>query len=152
MTVYVSRKMTEAAGLVLLLGLSGCSGLAEQRLSPGYGRLEPCSGPHCVSSQEKDAKRLIAPLVYSSAPDSAQASLVQVVESLGGKTVSNRPGYLHAMFETNIFGFTDDVEFVFVRGGNRIDVRSSSRSGYYDFEVNRNRVEKIRAAFDRTQP
>lgn len=39
--------------------------------------------------------------------------------------------------------YTDDLELL--RGeGDRVDVRSTSRIGYYDFGVNRERVEALR--------
>jgi uncharacterized protein (DUF1499 family) len=44
-----------------------------------------------------------------------------------------------------LFGFVDDMEFRMDEAAGRIDVRSASRTGYYDFGVNRRRVEEIRA-------
>lgn len=54
--------------------------------------------------------------------------------------------YLHAEFRSAVLGFVDDVEFLFDAPGV-IQVRSASRTGYYDFGVNRERVETIRARF-----
>ncbi|MDI9554865.1 MAG: DUF1499 domain-containing protein, partial [Pseudomonadota bacterium] len=45
------------------------------------------------------------------------------------------------------FRFVDDVEFLFDDAAKLIHVRSASRVGVYDFEVNRNRVEDIRRRF-----
>jgi uncharacterized protein (DUF1499 family) len=56
-------------------------------------------------------------------------------------------GYLHAEFRSALFGFVDDVEFRMDETAGRIDVRSASRTGYFDFGVNRRRVEEIRARF-----
>jgi len=132
--------------------LTGCSHFAKQRLRGADGRLAPCAGPHCVSSLDRDPARKVAPLIYSVAPTVAQTTLVGILQGMeDAKVETNQPGYLHATFAGSLFGYVDDVEFVFGTG-NRIDVRSSARTGYYDFDVNRERIEKIRAAFDRTQP
>ena len=42
--------------------------------------------------------------------------------------------------------FVDDVEFVVDASQGLIQVRSASRLGYKDFDVNRNRIETVRAA------
>lgn len=146
------REAIATVAVVMLALLAGCSHFAKQRLRGGDGRLAPCAGPHCVSSQEKDPARKVAPLVYTVAPSVAQSTLVTIIQGMEDARVeSNQPGYIHASFAGSLFGYVDDVEFVFA-SGNRIDVRSSARKGYYDFEVNRKRIESIRAAFDRTQP
>lgn len=132
--------------------LGACSGLAEQRLRSSDGRLAPCKGPHCVSSMESDPARRVTPLVYTVSPVAAQTSLVTIIKAMPRATVENQqPGYVHAVFESALFGYKDDVEFLFAPG-NRIDLRSSARVGYYDFDANRKRIEAIRAEFDRTQP
>ena len=41
--------------------------------------------------------------------------------------------------------YTDDVELVFRPEQGLIDLRSTARLGYYDFQVNRDRVERLRA-------
>jgi len=56
--------------------------------------------------------------------------------------------YLHAEFTSTFFRFVDDVEFLLDDGKKLIHVRSASRVGYYDFGVNRSRVEEIRTRFD----
>ena len=51
--------------------------------------------------------------------------------------------YLHAVCRTRI-GFADDVECYLCQAEGVIHVRSASRLGYYDFGVNRARVELLR--------
>ena len=41
--------------------------------------------------------------------------------------------------------YTDDLELLWLPEHKRVEVRSSSRIGYYDFGVNRERVEALRA-------
>ena len=51
--------------------------------------------------------------------------------------------YLHAVCRTRL-GFADDVECRLCHTDGVIHVRSASRLGYYDFGVNRTRVERLR--------
>ena len=65
------------------------------------------------------------------------------------RIVRSADDYLHAEFRSAVFGFVDDMEFYFSPPGT-IEVRSASRTGYYDFGVNRERVEAVRARFAST--
>jgi uncharacterized protein (DUF1499 family) len=53
--------------------------------------------------------------------------------------------YLHAEFRSKLMGFVDDVEFTFDARAGVLHVRSASRLGRRDFNVNRERVEALRA-------
>jgi uncharacterized protein (DUF1499 family) len=77
--------------------------------------------------------------------DSIWAELTNVVVELGGKLTHNAPPYLAATFSSDVFGFVDDVEFLISNDSGTVHVRSASRVGYSDLEVNRKRVEAIRA-------
>lgn len=59
--------------------------------------------------------------------------------------------YLHAEARSRIFGFVDDVEFLFDAERRVIHIRSAARSGYSDFGVNRRRVERIRRAYEQSR-
>ena len=63
----------------------------------------------------------------------------------GGKVISVDTNSLQAGFTSRWFGFVDDLDFML--DNNRIDIRSMSRIGYFDFGKNRARVEKIRKVF-----
>jgi uncharacterized protein (DUF1499 family) len=63
------------------------------------------------------------------------------------RIVSLKPDYLHAESSSAVFGFVDDLELHLRPDENIIAIRSASRLGHSDFGVNRNRVEKLRAAF-----
>jgi uncharacterized protein (DUF1499 family) len=58
--------------------------------------------------------------------------------------VVNDPAYLHVESRSAVFGFIDDLEFVRDDADNVIHVRAAARSGKYDFNVNRQLIEKIR--------
>jgi uncharacterized protein (DUF1499 family) len=66
------------------------------------------------------------------------------VTALGGSIEREEDGYLHATFRSRLFGFVDDLECR--RDGDVIQVRSASRTGWWDLGVNRRRVESIRRA------
>ncbi len=59
--------------------------------------------------------------------------------------VQDSPVYLYAEFKSAGLGFVDDVEFALDKKANLIHVRSASRLGVRDFNVNRKRIESIRA-------
>ena len=65
----------------------------------------------------------------------------------GARVTEEQAGYLHAEFRSALVGFVDDVEFRMDECAGRIEVSSASRTGYYDFGVNRRRIEEIRARF-----
>jgi uncharacterized protein (DUF1499 family) len=59
------------------------------------------------------------------------------------KLIKETPNYLYYQYTSDLFGFVDDLEFLF-DGTNKIDVRSASRVGYSDLGANRKRVEWVR--------
>jgi uncharacterized protein (DUF1499 family) len=58
--------------------------------------------------------------------------------------LKDEPGYLAVIFSSKVFGFIDEGEFAFDENSGEINFFSVARSGYYDFGVNRSRIEKIR--------
>ena len=75
----------------------------------------------------------------------AQNSIRELIQSIPeAKITQDDPGYIHAEFSSKFFKFVDDVEFVLDAEIQRIDYRSASRIGYYDFGANRRRLEKVR--------
>ena len=115
--------------------------------------IAPCDGgPHCVSSTSREEGRYAAPIRFNGSIAAAQAAMARIIgETKGGKVVEQTPGYLHAEFTSGVMHFVDDVEMLF--GDNHlIQLRSSSRIGYYDFGANRDRVEALRKAFNQIQP
>ena len=135
--------------LVLTTVLMACS--TDQNLKTGAvnNRLSPCpESPNCVSSLSKEKSHYVEPLTYNTPVEEAREKLISVIQSMRRSDiiiVDNN--YLHATFKSSLFGFVDDVEFSFDDGKKTIDVRSASRTGYYDLGVNRRRVEEIRKRF-----
>lgn len=125
------------------------SGKSPSRIGVVDGRLHPVRSRmwNSVSSFADTEYHKIAPLAAGKNPDSAFAVLRDLVRSSSGAKIVRESGpYLYAEFRTPLLGFVDDVEFLLDAGKQIIHVRSASRLGRKDFGVNRNRIEKLRAA------
>lgn len=113
-----------------------------------HGQLGDCSGPpRCVSSQAADPERRVKPLRYAGSAEAARESLVaHIRDQPRTEIVTNSDCYVHATYTSAIMGYTDDVELWFCNEPGKVELRSSSRIGYYDFGVNRERVDMLRDA------
>ena len=137
--------MYRALTLVAATALSACSTAPMQ--SSASKQFAPCpSAPHCVSSLEVGSKH-IAPIAVTS---SQQWQLLQETLLAMPRTavVERQNNYLHAVTRSAIMRYRDDIELRYIPSQNRVDVRSSSYIGYYDFEVNRERIETLRSQFN----
>jgi len=132
----------------LVIVLSACSGSPPDNLGIHDGRLAACpDSPNCVNSQASDARHAIAPLALKGSPEQTQARLKQLLsDEPRGRLVEEAPGYLRAEFSSRLMRFADDVEFMI--SATQVDVRSASRLGYADFDVNRERIEQLRQRLD----
>ena len=112
-------------------------------------RAEPSWKSNWVSSTapRDDAAHYIAPIEIARDRAKAWAALDAAITGTPGATVVQRhPGYLHVEFASRRLGFVDDAEFAMDQNGKRIHVRSAARLGVRDFNVNRERLERLRAA------
>lgn len=140
------------AGAAPLLLLAGC-GMGGANVRMADGRLADCSAaPHCVASIATDEDHRVEPFHYTGSAEAAQKALAKIISASGsGVVVENTPGYMRAEYTSQLFGYVDDVEFL-LQDDRVIQVRSSSRIGYYDFGANRKHIEDIRKLFDAVQP
>jgi uncharacterized protein (DUF1499 family) len=125
------------------LALAGCASLTGEA-GLVDARLKDCPpAPHCVSSLAADGRHRVEPFRLLDAQQ-GWARLVEAVRASERTTVVTADArYVHAEVASPWHVYTDDLELL--RGdGDRVDVRSTSRLGYYDFKVNRNRVEALR--------
>ncbi len=108
--------------------------------------LRPCpSSPNCVSSLAGDARHRIDPLPYTGTGPETLAALARIIAAMDrSRIVARTDAYLHAEFRSAIFGFTDDLELLCDDDQRVVHLRSAARTGYYDFNVNRKRVEALR--------
>jgi uncharacterized protein (DUF1499 family) len=105
----------------------------------------------CVStmSSKDDEVHYIEPITYDGYIEDTMNKIVQVVNSLKGtKILEKTDSYLHAVFTTALFRFKDDIEFLINDEEKLIHFRSQSRKGGYDWNANRNRMEKFRSLFE----
>ena len=135
--------------LALTFILSACSTNQTIKRGATDGRLSPCpKSPNCVSSLSEDTSHHVKPLRYKGTLEEAGEKLILVINSMKrSEIVTAEIEYIHATFESGLFRFVDDVEFLFDDQRKVIDLRSASRTGYSDLGVNRRRVEGIRKRF-----
>ena len=132
--------------IFLALVLSGYS--YSRGKTTGLPDLECPSSPNCVSTQARDSGHHVSSFPYSGDPDSARNCLKQaILEIPRSRVVEEKSASLRAEFKSRIFRFIDDAEFRLNKTKSMIGFRSSSRAGYYDFGVNRQRIEKLRIEF-----
>jgi uncharacterized protein (DUF1499 family) len=134
------------------LGILSALARKPENLGVSGGRLAPCpDSPNCVSTRAEDPVHRIDPIAFDGPADLALARLKQAIATIPRmRIVSEHDGYLHAEATSLIFRFVDDVEFVVAGDEKRIDIRSASRVGRSDLGANRDRVEKIRQAFQQS--
>ena len=146
--------------LAVLAGQAGLlSGTPPNNLGVKEGRFKPpAKTPNSVSSQvdlypdhpQKDFAR-IDPIKFTGDGAVAMQKLAGVLKGMERMTiVKQEPDYLYATQQTALMKYTDDAEFYLDNSAGVIHVRSSSRLGRKDFEVNRARVEAVRSKFNAT--
>jgi uncharacterized protein (DUF1499 family) len=141
------------AGLALHLATSQgdtmFAGKRPDHLGVKDGRLASCGKRlNCVSSQAdpSDAQRHVAAIPFKGNAVEAIAAARRAVEATKRSRVIRQEGnYLYAEFRSKWMGFVDDVEFTYDDKAAVLHVRSASRLGRRDFDVNRKRVAALRA-------
>lgn len=112
------------------------------------GRLAPCGRrPNCVCSHAgTEARHRVDSFIAAGDPVAAFGRLKDLLPGMPRTSLLTvTDDYLHAVCRTRL-GFADDLECQLCLSAGVIHVRSASRLGYYDFGVNRARVERLRQA------
>ena len=123
-----------------------CSGTPPE-LGVKDGKLNLCPDkPNCVVSYKDSEDHFIDPIKYMEDKQTAYQKLSTIIEKEeNSKIITKNEDYIRAEFTSALFGFVDDVEFLFPDDEEKtIHVRSSSRIGHSDLGVNRKRIEMIR--------
>lgn len=114
------------------------------------GLFVPCPmSPNCVSSQAPitDGDHFTEPLMHDGDLIQSQLMIEKYFLQLGNHTVvTSQLGYVHIEAKSKVFGFIDDIELYWPEADSVIHIRSASRVGYSDMNVNRQRVEQLRQA------
>ncbi|MGE5842047.1 MAG: DUF1499 domain-containing protein [Deltaproteobacteria bacterium] len=129
----------------IVMSTVGCVSHAQDSRSKTPSDLPPCTdSPNCVSTKGKDPCRAMPPLPYIRSGGESMDRLIAIVREMKRATIiSSTPSHLHVEFRSALFRFVDDVEFVLDDSARLIHFRSASRTGYYDFGVNRSRMKEI---------
>lgn len=112
-------------------------------------RLTPCpKTPNCVSTLAPPGKQHMDPIPYQGSREQARQRLLSALRGMERtKIVEEGADYLHAECRSRLLRFVDDVVLVLDDQAKLIHFRSSSRTGRYDWGVNRQRMEKLRSDF-----
>ena len=138
--------------LVLVLLQSGCATATPTATptptaaaSPGQPELACQLPSNCVSSQGSGG---LAPLAFSGTPAQAMVLLQATLKTFPeASIVRTEPLALEVIF-TTLVGFRDQVDFIIDPQALRIDFRSRSLFGLYDFGKNRSRMNEFRTRFE----
>ncbi|MBA6326382.1 DUF1499 domain-containing protein [Colwellia sp. MB02u-6] len=146
------NKLTQVVFTSFIL-LTGCA-VKAPNLGVENGQLTQCPDkPNCVNSFSNNEKHYIKPIIINGKRLEIKKDIVDIVNQLkNSKVTVTENNYVRAEFTSKVFGFVDDVEFYFPETkskGTSIHIRSGSRVGYSDFNVNRERIETIRLKFEK---
>ena len=141
----IKGRIKIVALFLIVMSAVACAGHAQESRTKTSADLAPCpDSPNCVSTKSNDPDRTMAPLPYLTSGRESMDRLVAIVREMKRATiVSATPSYLHVEFRSALFRFVDDVEFALDDSARVIHFRSASRTGYYDFGVNRKRMKEI---------
>ena len=108
--------------------------------------LKPCPDKrNCVSSKAGD-EHAIAPFQLKQSEPFNHQRFIEVLNELDDSiSITQNENYIHAEVTSRVFRFVDDLDLIIDIEQQLIHLRSASRTGYYDFGVNRRRVEKLRS-------
>ena len=143
----MKKLFPNSLSLYLCILLSACHATAAPTAKPD--KALPCpDSPNCVSSMSSDRKHFVEPFHYAGSLADARQRIINILQNTKRVRLTEiETDYIHSEFRSLIFQFVDDVEFYFPSEESIIHVKSASRTGYYDFGVNRRRVERLRSAF-----
>jgi len=140
--------------LVLALLVTACGAHTPETPMPSTVSpppLTPCpSSPNCVSSEATDPSHFVDPLpVVGNGPATMRRLRALIEATPRTRIVQASDTAIDAEYRSWLFRFVDDVALRSDPTAGVIQVRSASRTGYYDFGVNRQRVEALRQALIR---
>ncbi len=129
--------------LIVLLLCAATKTMADERLKPCPDR------PNCVSSLAEGDEHRIAPMSYGGDRAMARLRVLAVLSQFeNSEIIEDTALYLRVTVKSAVLRFIDDVTFFFDDEKALIQMRSASRSGYYDFGANRRRLEGIRQLYE----
>ena len=77
--------------------------------------------------------------------EKASNELIEIIENTPRvEIIKKEENYIHALATSRIMKFIDDIEIRIYKDQKIFQVKSSSRFGFYDFGVNKRRLETLR--------
>ncbi|MEX0829868.1 MAG: DUF1499 domain-containing protein [Nitrospirales bacterium] len=146
-----TRRLFQGVALLSLIGAAVLAqGATGENMTESTQRLLACpNSPNCVSTLATEESQAIAPYRFQKPVYEAKARLIQIFSEFPRtELVKEEEAYLHFEARSFLFQFVDDVEFQFDEESKTIHFRSAARSGYYDFGVNRKRLEDLRGMLE----
>ena len=121
---------------------------AERSEDAGTKPLSSCpESPNCVSTEATNNRHKIDVFRLKGDFSKNWLEIQHVVAALPRNAVIRADKtYFHATFKSRVFQFVDDLELFMNPLNGIISIRSAARTGYWDFGVNRRRVEQLRHA------
>jgi uncharacterized protein (DUF1499 family) len=140
--IYPGKFCMQAALMIFMI--SGCSAVRSEGADSTH--LSSCpESPNCVSTEALDNRHKIDKFHLKGDFSKSWLEIQRVVAALPRSIVVEADGtYLHATFKSRVFRFIDDLELFLNPSNGIISIRSAARTGYWDFGVNRRRVEQLR--------
>jgi len=107
--------------------------------------------PNCVSTQSGTTEQRMVPISFAHSEAEAQRKLLIIAtQMLRCVVLEEKTGYIWVVYRSAVFGFPDDVEFLFDDESEVIHFRAAARLGYSDLGVNRKRMEEISTQFEKS--
>jgi uncharacterized protein (DUF1499 family) len=150
-TTGIARKIYQCTTWAVAAVLSACSAPTPMASTPetpvpAAPDLACSLSSNCVNSLGTGG---FVPLTYSATPAQALATLQATLATFPEATITrSEPLALQVIFTTRI-GFKDQVDFKIDPQQPRIDFRSRSLLGLYDWGKNRSRMQEFVARFEK---
>lgn len=143
MTNSPKRPALVAAALVTALLLGACA--TPGPVAVGDRKALACTLPsNCVDSLGTGS---LAPLKYSGTPEQALARIEATLKTFSEAQIVRREALAVQVIFTTSLGFRDQVDFQIDPAADRIDFRSRSLLGLFDFGKNRSRMQEFALRF-----
>lgn len=138
----------------LVLGLAGLLFAQNQQpkidLGLEKGQLKEIPlNPNCVSTQTKQAEKLIEPLALKATVEASKAAMVKALKAYGSIEIKEeKDNYIYAVATTGKMKFHDDIEIYFDDKMGVVQYRSASRAGKSDLGLNKERYDQIVSVYN----
>jgi uncharacterized protein (DUF1499 family) len=101
--------------------------------------------PNCVSSFETRKDFTISSLKnVNGSWDEIKSQILSILKSMGSNQIhESEKNYLHVIFTTKLMRYKDDVYFWWNPETKELHFKSESRTGYWDMNANRKRLNSF---------